>query len=165
MSYNTKLVIVRLSIQMSVYVVLLKLITVLRFYVLLAFRWTRNVVNFLCKMKSCFQVRYYLPPIKLSCGKVLSSQAIVCSQGGPEVAIIHDALDITVQPPPICTPPNTHIHQTPYYQHQVTNIGDLFKLVHLKTPWDRYLVVATEAHTTCKWVVSILLESYLSYIL
>ena len=42
----------------------------------------------------------------------------------------------------------------------VTKVGDLFKLVRLRTPYCWHLVAA-EAHTVSKWVVRILLEWFL----
>ena len=62
-----------------------------------------------------------------SCGKVMFSVVSVCAQGGGEchVTITNDALDLTVQGLPPCpSPPSV----------MVAKAGDLFKLVHFRTP-------------------------------
>ena len=85
-------------------------------------------------------IKFYLPPTKLQDGNLFS---LVCPSfcpgaGESHVTITHDALDLTIQGPPPPTDltgqgPSRHVH----------------KLVHY------------EAHTVCKWAVSILLECFL----
>ena len=119
-----------------------------------------NVVNVsnnvMCKKKDDY---CYRPPTMLRKGNVFSRMCLVCSWGrGSHVTITHDALELTVQGPSSSPGPLTawtwdltvqgshpapslsplgmrpHCTGTPYQKNQVANIGDLFNLVHLRTP-------------------------------
>ena len=99
---------------------------------------------------------------KWSFGKVMFSQASVCSRGDwVGVSVSHQ-----IRGP---TPPPGHKiwGATPCYWHLVVITADLFKLFHLRTysHLKRYwfLVVATETYTVGKQAVRILLECWLLF--
>ena len=60
-----------------------------------------------------------LPPANEVCVKVILSLVSVCSQRewGPHVTIIHDVLDLTVQPP------RHHTWDPPALLHQTSDMG------------------------------------------
>ena len=74
---------------------------------------------------------YVITACQRSFGKVMFSQVSVCSQRGSHVTVTLDALVLAVQAPIQTSDPG---HDYPCYWHLVASIGDLFKLVHLRTP-------------------------------
>ena len=83
-----------------------------------------------------------LLPAKLQEGNVFTGVLLFCwGRGVPHVTIIHDVLGLTVQVRlsdldslTLPFPQTSDLY--PYYWHLVANTGDLFKLVHLRTPED-----------------------------
>ena len=87
----------------------------------------------------------------------------VCSQGGPHVAITHDALDLTVQGPP--TPTKDMLR---FVKFDLTLQGppptcskSLNLDLTVQGPPDKFKLVHNEAHVIGKQVVGLLLEYFL----
>ena len=102
----------------------------------------------------------YYPTTELWKGNVFSHVCLLVCQstggGGSHVISTNDALDLIVQ-----SWPWPSRHGTPCWWHLVAITGDLFKLVHLRTPYWYWHLVATEAYTVGKRVVRFLLECFL----
>ena len=112
------------------------------------------------RTKQHAKVFCYHPPTKLRKGNVFSHICVCLGRGDSHVTVTHDTLDLAAQRPlppldmgPYCTCP-------PCYWHLMA--GDLFQLVHLRTPAHQsWHLIATEAQTVGREVVCILLECFL----
>ena len=107
---------------------------------------------------------------KQSCWKVIFSLMYVCSWGmgggGCPCGYYPWCMDLTVRghelsQPAMAQPPPDIRHGTPCYWNLVAIIGDMFKLVFLRTNPNQYWHLVAEACTVGKQAVHILLECFI----
>ena len=114
------------------------------------------IVNFILVQGILSFLYFHRPPTKLWEGNVFNRVRLsVHRGGGPHVTIIHKALNLT-DPHPY-----PDIRHGTCWWHLVAITGDLFKLVHFRTPHRTPPHPVTEPHTVGKWAVCLLLECFL----